>query len=66
MSTELIIAAAFSCIAVGAAYWMGYDRGIQRGRDEQWADERIAENKAKEARERARKRNRWGNFAEKC
>lgn len=65
MTAELLTVAALACVAICAAYWIAYSRGIQRGRDEQWADERIAENRAKEARERARRRNRWGNFAEK-
>ena len=57
MTPELLTLAALALIAIGAASWVSYDRGIQRGRDEQWADDFIAAGQ----RERAR-RNKLGQF----
>lgn len=57
MTAELLTVAALACVAIGAAYWIAYSRGIQRGRDEQWVDDIIAAGQ----RERAR-RNRLGQF----
>ncbi len=61
MNPELAIVVFFSAaaglFASCATYWLGFDRGIQRGRDEQWVDDIIAAGR----RERAR-RNRLGQF----